>query len=355
VKRLWHKKSRGLDQSDPQNRVGEIDSGALSFDELGYLSANPDVAREVATGSFESGFLHYSLYGKSEGRPLEPVVVEHRNRELALRYLKRDGRGVEIGPSHNPIAPKSGGFDVEIVDHLDRDGLVAKYLTHGIDLRRIEEVDHVWHGEPLTELTGHSRYYDWVLASHVLEHVPDPVTFLRDVGEMVKPDGVISLVVPHKGRCFDYFLPITTTGALLDAWLRRPTRPSPGQIFDHTSSASLLDGALSWDAEESRHPNSLAHTLLDAHELFEQQQNGTDYVDVHCWRFTPASLRLVLSDLFKMGIIHLEIQAIDDEGESEFYVALRPAVDSGTQGGRSDLESTDRLELLESVAAERLL
>jgi hypothetical protein len=32
--------------------------------------------------------------------------------------------GLEIGPSFNPIVPKSEGYNVEILDHLNRDQLI---------------------------------------------------------------------------------------------------------------------------------------------------------------------------------------------------------------------------------------
>jgi hypothetical protein len=28
------------------------------------------------------------------------------------------GKGLEIGPSHNPLMPKAAGFDVEVLDYL---------------------------------------------------------------------------------------------------------------------------------------------------------------------------------------------------------------------------------------------
>lgn len=39
-----------------------------SFDEAGYLAANPDVAKAVKDGKFRSGKQHYIKFGKSEGR-----------------------------------------------------------------------------------------------------------------------------------------------------------------------------------------------------------------------------------------------------------------------------------------------
>ena len=54
------------------------------------------------------------------------------------------GRGLEIGPSYNPLVPKSAGFDVSIADYTDAAGLRAKYAaTPNVDIGRIEEVDHV--------------------------------------------------------------------------------------------------------------------------------------------------------------------------------------------------------------------
>lgn len=42
------------------------------FTELGYLEANPDVDTAVRSGLFESGYEHWKLHGRGEGRPLVP-------------------------------------------------------------------------------------------------------------------------------------------------------------------------------------------------------------------------------------------------------------------------------------------
>jgi len=44
--------------------------------------------------------------------------------EQLLRYIDKNGHGVEIGPSHSPVAPKRAGYKVHIIDHLDREGLI---------------------------------------------------------------------------------------------------------------------------------------------------------------------------------------------------------------------------------------
>jgi SAM-dependent methyltransferase len=41
---------------------------AHAFDEAGYLRDNPDVAAAVQAGQFDSGWQHYEMYGREEGR-----------------------------------------------------------------------------------------------------------------------------------------------------------------------------------------------------------------------------------------------------------------------------------------------
>jgi hypothetical protein len=81
------------------------------------------------------------------------------SREMKIRALfDTSGRGLEIGPSYNAIVPKSGGFRVEIVDHASTEDLRAKYSNEpNIDASRIEEVDYVWDGRPLSVVIGARR------------------------------------------------------------------------------------------------------------------------------------------------------------------------------------------------------
>lgn len=109
-----------------------------------------------------------------------------RNHKVMLE-LDAKGLGLEIGPSFNPVAPKRAGYKVHILDHLDADGLRKKY-PH-LKPENIEEVDFVWHGEPLAELIGQTGVYDWIVASHVIEHVPDLITFLQQCAQLLKPTG----------------------------------------------------------------------------------------------------------------------------------------------------------------------
>lgn len=137
-----------------------------------------------------------------------------------LRHVVRNGKGMEIGPSHRPTAPKKAGYDVDIIDHLTREELVNKYRHHGVDIDAIEEVDYVWRGEKYAWLTGKTKHYDWIIASHVIEHTPDLIGFLKECDSILKDDGVVSLAIPDKRFCFDHFRPITGVSKVIDHHLQ---------------------------------------------------------------------------------------------------------------------------------------
>ena len=44
-----------------------------------------------------------------------------------------------------------------------------------------------------------ARGFDCVMLWHVLEHVPDPVSLLREIARILKPDGLVYIEVPNAG------------------------------------------------------------------------------------------------------------------------------------------------------------
>lgn len=294
----------------------------LTFNEAEYLEANPDVAAAVKEGNFRSGREHYEKHGEREGRMLKRLFGKTSREEKVFHLLDKTGLGLEIGPSHNPISPKNKGFNVHILDHASAAELRKKYQGHGVNLDNIEEVDFVWHGEPLQELIRKTGCYDWIIASHVIEHVPNFISYLQQCEALLKQDGILSLVIPDKRYCFDYFSSSSSTGNVLDAYAEKRIRPSHGQIFDHIANASKRNGNIAWGEDGLGGADELVHTFAEAQAHWGKSVTTNEYIDVHCWRFTPASFRLLVSDLQGFGLIGLEIKAEFDTTGCEFYVSL---------------------------------
>jgi hypothetical protein len=237
--------------------------------------------------------------------------------------FETSGKGLEIGPSHNPLMPKKMGFDVEVLDYLDAEGLKLKYAAANVDLSAIEKVDYIADGRPMTEVIGERQLYDWIVASHVMKHVPDLVAFLIDCEALLKPGGSLVLAVPDKRYCFDILRPVSTVGQVLQAHVDDRKRPWPGVIFDDIAYARKRSGRIGWSLDD---PNPLEEVRPPdaARHFFEQACRDESYVDVHCWVFVPSSFRLIINSLAAFGMTGLrELDFRSPGGEFSAVLSTR--------------------------------
>ncbi|MBD5778704.1 methyltransferase domain-containing protein [Pelagicoccus sp. NFK12] len=241
--------------------------------------------------------------------------------ERILSLIDPHGYGLEIGPSHSPIAPKSEGFNVETIDHDTREGLIRKYRDHPVDINKIEEVDYVWRGERYPDLIGSHEKYDWIIASHVIEHTPDLIAFLRDCEAVLKPSGTLALAVPDKRYCFDQFRPISGLASVVDAHFAKRTTHSPGSMAEFYLNATSKGGKIGWDKNEVGKIEFIHTPEIAAQKMREAATQNT-YNDIHSWCFTYSSFRLMVHDLFSLDLIQLsETESYDTTG-CEFFIGL---------------------------------
>ncbi|WP_371345155.1 class I SAM-dependent methyltransferase [Ancylobacter sp. IITR112] len=229
--------------------------------------------------------------------------------------------GIEFGASYNPIVAKKDGFNVYIVDHADEASLREKYRDHPVDVTRIEPVDAIDDGGELTRLLPEGERFDYIIASHVFEHLPDPIRFLQRCTRALKPDGKLYLMLPDRRFTFDYFRPVSTTGAMVRAYLEKRTRHDPAHLFDHYSMSAERNGAGVW-ADLDGGVFSFTGTLEAGYAAATSLQ--TDYLDCHAWIFTPASFRNIIEELREINLIEMgEVEFYDSVG-CEFFVVLSP-------------------------------
>ena len=224
------------------------------------------------------------------------------SREDLIRSLfDKSARGLEIGPSYNPIAARRLGYHVDVLDHTSTEGLRSKYANEpNIDVGLIEEVDFVWTDGSLCETVGAVASYDYIVASHVIEHTPDFLGFLNQCSALLKSDGRIVLAVPDKRRCFDACRPLTSLGEILQAHHEGRTRHTPATAFDHVAYMVTLDGRSGW-ARGADGCVAMANDLGFAKAVYERSLSDPAYHDFHAWVFTPSSFRLIMSDLAAIG------------------------------------------------------
>src|SRR5258708_4979694 len=166
---------------------------------------------------------------------------------MNLRDRIRDGMDfaskttLEIGPLYRPFVLKSEG-DVMYVDHADTETLRKKYADDPLfDVASIVDVDAVWGEQTLSECLGAGRKVDYIIASHVIEHVPDLITWLRELRSVLGEGGQIRLVIPDKRFTFDYTRRLTVFSDVVDAYLRKARRPLTLYIIDHILNVRRVD------------------------------------------------------------------------------------------------------------------
>jgi len=259
-----------------------------------------------------------------------------------LSLIDKKKIGLEIGPSHAPLAPKKEGFNVHIIDHMSREDLIKKYTAHNVKLENIEEVDFVWNGKSYAELTGQSNYYNWIIASHLIEHTPDLITFLNQCGEVLKDDGILSLAVPDVRYHFDYFRPITGISKVIDAYYNKNTIHTPGTAAEYFLNFSKRADSISW-YEGFKGALALEFSKTDAYNQMQAVVQQKVYLDLHSWSFTPTSFRLLIQDLNDLGFISLKEVSFFPSAGCEFFIAL---------GKKGTGFLHNRLDTLKTIKAE---
>ena len=264
----------------------------------------------------------------------------NRNARI-LKHIDARGQGVEIGPCHNPVAPKREGFKVEVIDHLDREGLIDKYSGQRIKTGNIEEVDYVWRGETYAELTGRRQYYDWIIASHVIEHTPDLVAFICQCAEILTQTGVLSLVIPDKRYCFDKFRPVTSLAHVIDRHRTGADQHTPGSVAEYYLNVVRCDDQDAWDSKATG-SISFSHPPEAGQLNFSLAKNAREWLDVHAWCFVPHAFRLLIQDLYDLGLIPLKELSFSPTVGCEFYMTLSREGEGMPMGRLSALREMER-------------
>jgi len=234
--------------------------------------------------------------------------------------------GLEIGPLADPVVRRDDG-EVIYVDHTDAATLRRKYQGGGVDISAIVEVDAVWAECHLRQTVG--RCVDYVIASHVAEHVPDLISWLEEVRGVLRPGGELRLVLPDMRYSFDYFRQPTRLSDLVAAWMVRARRPQITQILDFVLNfAPGIDGA-GLDAGSFDPSGTPRHySFAGAVELAQRTlDNAAHYEDVHCWAFAPADFASLMVQLTDADVLHMACSGFVDtrpEHWYEFYVFMRP-------------------------------
>ncbi len=154
-------------------------------------------------------------------------------------------------------------------------------------------------------MIGKESCYDYILASHLIEHTTDLIGFLQQCSALLKENGVLSLVIPNKHASFDFFRENTSLAQVLDKhFSREGSAHSKGAKIEYFSSIVMLNQNIAWNGETLRNCRDFEFKFTE--DMFRRRIDETDFTDIHECVFTPGSFRIVMEDLRQLGLIDLE-------------------------------------------------
>jgi SAM-dependent methyltransferase len=282
-------------------------------------------------------------------------------RDVVLKYTTKEQRGIEIGPWFNPIAPKRDGYKCLVLDVFDSETLRRRAVEDpnvpAESIPMIEDVDLIGPCTQIGELVrarGEAGTFDYVVSSHNFEHLPNPIRFLRGCAEVLRPGGILSMAIPDRRACFDYFRPVTRLSDWIQAFVENRRRPSRAQDFDSRELFARYDGALSFIRNSP--PEKVSADLgLDIvlRDWLERERSGDEnHYDAHCSVFTPTSFELLVRDVAYLGLAPFEVVEIFDAGcEFQAHLRVNPSMEDLRQANYEQTRNA-LLRRIQDEAAE---
>lgn len=263
----------------------------------------------------------------------QKIKMDMLDRTSKLRFgITKEQKGLEFGPLHSPIVPKRDGYCVETVDCMSQEELREHYKNDNINLEAIEPVDYVWKGGSYYKLIHREHYYDYIIASHMIEHSTDFCGFLSDCSRLLKQDGILKLAIPDKRYCFDHYRTVTNLAEILNNALAPSELQSEGYVAEYYMNVVSKKGSISWDRRTPSFRDSLENRRDKSYSFVHDKNAALDgiskvrrgeYVDIHHYVFVPASFELLIYDLRVLGMLDFKIVQMWDTRGNEFIVALQ--------------------------------
>jgi hypothetical protein len=295
-----------------------VSTTAVGRPSIGFFAPGRDTSH--------GGWLHGGSHTRGDyGMTVTPLSIR---REQGMKLADfSTGRGLEIGPLNQPLVTKDMA-DVHYVDVFSGPHLRAHYSQDpNVDVDDIPDIDFVLSTadgvRPLPEAVRPAAPFAWVVASHVIEHVPDFIEWLAQIAEIIEDGAVLLLVVPDRRFSFDILRPATTVGQLLQAHELREARPSVRAVYDHFRSHVSVNASDAWRGVVPARASRMFDVPATMSQVRLAQQG--EYVDSHVWTFTPALFAEQMAELGQLDMCDFVVEKIvpTAENQLEFFAVLR--------------------------------
>jgi len=252
---------------------------------------------------------------------LEQRAVDRRLARLTHDLPLPEAVGLEFGPGDNPV-PLPNGMRVAYVD---------RTIDASSGDTSLPPIDYAWDGgTSLAAVLGDGgarSELDFAIAAQVAQYVPNLLGWLRGIHAVLRPGGVLNLSLPDRRFMFDAARPSSTLPELIEADLLSLTRPSPRQLFAHTSEVRAISTNEIWAGIDAHRADRLAGTQALLHALSQTRTAlaTESYIACHCWAFTPCTFLNLVEGATRLGLFPFVLNHVSspEPGGFEFFVSMR--------------------------------
>jgi len=235
-------------------------------------------------------------------------------RKQATRYVR--GKGIEIGASHMPIEVDKSCCNVTYVDRLSEKEIDESFP----ELREATLVPVDVRCDVVTEGLApfEDQTLDFVIASHLLEHLPNPLSFLKECYRVLRVGGVLYLGLPDKDYTFD---------------LSRERTPLAHLVKDFEADVKTIDEQHLVDYLVNAAKEMIPEDPEEKTKLFERELGRSFHVHVWTWEDMVQFLQYVVAEL-ELSWELLEMYLPKSVKNEAIFILQRSAADSDTATAR---------------------
>lgn len=206
----------------------------------------------------------------------------------------RGKRCLEYGPLHQPFLFKDE-CDVLYVDYLSTEGLKKKYAHQPDVVANIVPIDYTLE-EFADKRAGFTGTFDVIFASHVFEHLANPIAWLLEQQPLLSPKGRLVLVIPDKRFTFDALRRPSSYLDLARSFAEKRTRPGLECVLDHHLNAVKVNPAELWKDYSVLRSKPRLFTEPALVTMVQRHMKG-EYLEVHSWAFLPWTFLQLVADM----------------------------------------------------------
>lgn len=244
------------------------------------------------------------------------ALAMDRRGAVADRVRVACGRGLEISPGAAPLLLRDAAAELVYCDKVGGDAWKNTYGARG----EMMNSDVVLGSKSLEEVFP-AQHFDYVVSSHVLEHIPDFIGFFKSAETILKQGGDLVMLVPDKRYTFDVLRTPSSVEQIERAFSEKLTHPSYEMVLDfYTNIDNRVQATAIWRGEYQAQPSN-------PDGLGQARAVNLETADVHCWVFTPDVLRQLIEHTIAAHTPSLAVVDVSDTptGGNEFLVHVRKA------------------------------